>query len=316
MDKVEVSVVVLTYKPDWNKLKNTLQSIVMQKDVELEIIITDDGSEVDCHKEIENYFANISFNRYVYNKNYQNVGTIKNYLSGVKRAVGHYVYGISPGDMLYGDTCLRKMVDFCIEREAKICFGNALYYTNNESGAKVFKGMNYPSRPFFYGSKIPFFVMKSMFFSDENILGASYMRERECAVDCFERISKSALYMEDKCGTAVALMKKIRVFHFDDNVIWYENGCGVSTAGNEHWKLKLQKDYRDTICSLKQEYKKDRILDAVYIRQVCNNKYKKRLTLMVKHPIFIILEWMRKLIKIRYTEETAELQKELEQYLG
>ena len=315
MDKVEVSVVVLTYKPDWNKLRSTLKSIVMQKEVSFEIIVTDDGSERDYCEEIKNYMADAGFNRCVYNKNEKNVGTIKNYLSGIKRAKGQYIYGISPGDMLYGDMCLRKMVDFCVEKEARICFGNALYYKNDENGFKVFKGINHPKRPLFYREKMPFFIMKSMFFCNENILGASYMWKKECVLECFEKISHSALYMEDKCGTAVAIMKGIRIFHFDENVLWYETGTGVSALGNTEWNLKIQKDYTNTIYSLKKEYKRERILDAVYIRQACNNKFKKMIILTFKHPMFMIYNLVVKLVKIRYTDESEKLQKELEQYL-
>ena len=315
MDKVEVSVVLLTYKPDWNKLKRTLGSIVMQKDVAFEIIVTDDGSERDYCEDIKAYMADIGFDRYVYNKNEKNVGTIKNYLSGIKRAKGRYIYGISPGDMLYGDMSLRKMVDFCNEREARICFGNAIYYTNDENGFKVFKGINHPRRPQFYKEKMPFFIMKLMFFCNENILGPSYMWEKECVQDCFEKISHSALYVEDRCGTAVAIMKGIRVFHFDENMLWYEVGSGISTTDNTEWKLKIEEDYTNTIYNLKQEYKRERILDVVYIRQVCSNKLKKMMILTLKHPMFMICNILIKLVKVRYTDESDELQKELEQYL-
>lgn len=315
MDKVEVSVVVLTYKPNWNKLKRTLKSIVMQKDVELEIIVTDDGSDIDYCEDVKKYLADIGFDRYIYNKNEKNVGIIKNYLSGIKRAKGRYIYGISPGDMLYGDMCLRKMVDFCNEKEARICFGNALYYKDDGNGCKIFKGINHPKRPQFYKEKMPFYIMKTMFFCNENILGPSYMWEKECVLECFEKISHFAVYVEDRCSTAVAIMKGIRVFHFDENMLWYEVGSGISTVDDTAWKLKIAEDYTNTIYSLKQEYKKERILDAVYIRQTCRNKLKKMIILTLKHPMFMIYHVLLKFVKVRYTDDSDELQKELEQYL-
>ena len=315
MDKIEVSVVVLTYKPDWKKLNRTLNSIVMQKDATFEIIVTDDGSERDCSEEIKRYMDNIGFDRYVYNKNERNIGTIKNYLSGIKRAKGRYIYGISPGDMLYGDMSLRKMIDFCNEKKAQICFGNALYYTNDKNGFKVFKGINHPKRPLFYKENMPLFIMKLMFFCNENILGPSYIWEKECVQDLFEIISHSAVYVEDRCATAVAIMRGIRVFHFDENMLWYEVGSGISTTDNREWQLKILEDYKNTIYNLKQEYKRSRIIDAVYIRHVCSNKLKKMIILTLKHPMFMICNILIKLIKVRYTDESEELQKELEQYL-
>ena len=121
--------------------------------------------------------------------------------------------------------------------------------------------------------------------------------------------------MEDKCGTAVAIMKGIRIFHFDENVLLYETGTGVSALGNTEWNLKIEKDYTNTIYSLKQEYKRERILDAVYIGQLCDNKFKKRMILTLKHLLVMIYKLIAKLVKVRYTDASDELQKELEQCL-
>ena len=40
----DVSVIVLTYNVQWEKLKPTLESILMQEDVNCEIVMADDGS--------------------------------------------------------------------------------------------------------------------------------------------------------------------------------------------------------------------------------------------------------------------------------
>ena len=313
MTKIDVSVIVLTYKPVWEKLKMTLDSIIRQKDVRCEIVITDDGSEMDCREMIENYLNEKKFTDYIYNKNEHNVGTIKNYVSGLKKANGRYVYGISPGDMLYGEDCLKGLYDFCSNNHVNICFGNAIYYNDNGEKVKVFSDENHPRRPGFYKKDMSYFVMKNMFFNDENILGASYFRERKIAIECFEGISKNSLYLEDKCGTAVAIARKIKIVHFNRNVIWYEKGTGVSTSGNTAWQERLKKDYCETICDLKKQYPKDRAIDAVYIRYNCENKLKRKLLLMIKHPVFIIMDKMRKLVKVRYTDATDVLQNELEQ---
>lgn len=315
MDKIDVSVIVLTYKPIWEKLRITLDSIIRQKEIKFEIVVTDDGSENDCREMIENYLKENGIFEYIYNKNELNVGTIKNYLSGLKKATGRYVYGISPGDMLYGDDCLKQLVDFCNVNQVKICFGNALYYSCEGTEFKVFSDENQPNRPCFYRENTPYTIMKNMFFSDENILGASYFRERKTAIECFEEISDKALYLEDKCGTAIAMVKKIRVVHIDKNVVWYEKGIGVSTSGNAIWQERLRKDYCETICELKKQYPKDRLIDAMYIRYTYKNKLKRKIMLLVKHPMFITIEKMRKIVGVRYTMANDELQRELEQHI-
>ena len=44
-----VTICVLTYNPDWIKFRNTLRSIICQRNVDFDIVVSDDGSE-------ENYF--------------------------------------------------------------------------------------------------------------------------------------------------------------------------------------------------------------------------------------------------------------------
>ena len=45
-DNVEVSVVVVTYNSIWDKLRQTLESILTQDDIRMQIIVADDGSDV------------------------------------------------------------------------------------------------------------------------------------------------------------------------------------------------------------------------------------------------------------------------------
>ena len=41
---MQISVVVLTYNPDSEKLLATLRSVICQQDVDYEVILSDDGS--------------------------------------------------------------------------------------------------------------------------------------------------------------------------------------------------------------------------------------------------------------------------------
>ena len=55
MDKrgIIVSVLLVTYNADWNKLKQTIESIIAQKDVSFELIIADDGSKIRWDEQIQ-----------------------------------------------------------------------------------------------------------------------------------------------------------------------------------------------------------------------------------------------------------------------
>ena len=56
MYQYQVSVIVCTYNSKWEKLKSTLLSILSQRDISFEIIIADDGSEIQCLDRAKKYF--------------------------------------------------------------------------------------------------------------------------------------------------------------------------------------------------------------------------------------------------------------------
>ena len=49
----EVSVIIISYNPVWEKFENTLLSVVMQKRITMEIILSDDGSAQNLFHEAE-----------------------------------------------------------------------------------------------------------------------------------------------------------------------------------------------------------------------------------------------------------------------
>ena len=61
---VTVSVLVVTYNPQYSKLINTVESILLQKNVRLEIIISDDGSQNNYFEQLEEFFKEHSFSEY------------------------------------------------------------------------------------------------------------------------------------------------------------------------------------------------------------------------------------------------------------
>ena len=309
---IDISVILLTYKPNIEKLKRTLSSIIMQKGLSFEVIISDDGSEIDYRDEIETYLKDHDFENYYYHKNVENVGTVKNYYNGMLHANGKYIYAISPGDMLLEENSVKAMFGFCEENKVKICFGNAIYYRYDEGVPTVYSGQNCPTKPYMYSIDASFSKMKVDFFWEESILGVAYIRERKCAIKCFEAILDKAIYLEDKCTTATALVWGIPIVHFDKNIVWYENGTGVSTSGSSEWSMKLKNDYYTVISELKKSYKKDRLLDLAYIRVTHENKIVRLLTILFKHPILFVERIYTKNRKVRYTEVSNDLQKQLD----
>ena len=54
--KIDISVLVLTYNSSLKKLFATLYSVLQQNEIDLEIVISDDGSEQIDQTAIENFF--------------------------------------------------------------------------------------------------------------------------------------------------------------------------------------------------------------------------------------------------------------------
>ena len=77
-----ITVVVLTYNPVWEKLRATLKSIVEQQDVHLQVVITDDGSKNNHFDKVELFFKEIGFDDFKLISNKNNEGTVINLYRG------------------------------------------------------------------------------------------------------------------------------------------------------------------------------------------------------------------------------------------
>ena len=63
MNKViDMSVIVVTYNSEWEKIKITLNSILRQKNISLQIIVADDGSENIFSEKIQKLMGKYQFN--------------------------------------------------------------------------------------------------------------------------------------------------------------------------------------------------------------------------------------------------------------
>ena len=140
-----VTVCVLTYNPDWVKFRNTLRSIICQKSVDFDIVVSDDGSKDDCFDKAELFFNENGFSSYKLVKKTENQGTVKNAISALQHTRGKYVKLISPGDLLYDENVLAEFVDFAEHNPAAAYFGNAVYYSlENTNRIKIHPDIHNP----------------------------------------------------------------------------------------------------------------------------------------------------------------------------
>lgn len=245
MAKIEISVILVTYNSNWEKVKKTIDSIVEQKKICSEIIIADDGSKENLKSSICDYLTKVEYFNYTFVESRVNRGTVLNIDNALMKAKYFWVKIISPGDMLYDDLTLFRWISFMIENEVKMSFGRSIYYKENGEiqnlvefpiNKKVFMNDSYSKKSAF----LDYIFLKDV----PN--GASFLGEKDIYIKYISQIKHKIKYAEDM-AYRIMLASGIDIVYFYEPVIWYEYGGGVSTSGNLKWK-KIIDDER-IICN-------------------------------------------------------------------
>lgn len=314
---IDVSVVVLVYNSEYSKLKATLKSIVSQKEVKYEIIIADDGSIDNCSKMIKDFFEKYKNISYYYIRSEENRGTVCNFYQGVKKASGIIIKPISPGDLFYDSLSLKKIVNFMKEHDAKVAFGKAIHYSVKEnseieimlkSSPKLFR--DYNNDNYNFGQ-----ICTDLLIYKDNILGAGLIYEKRILIDYLEIALSHVIYVEDLV-TYIMAADGIQIFRIDDNIIWYEDGFGVSTSKNPKWEKRIWQDEWNCYYLIKERLESKIIINkAILLHNIIKIKnviVKKCLRIIVE-PSLIIFNLKKRMMK-RDNSENIEL-KYLNYYL-
>ncbi len=292
---VQVSIIVLTYNASRVKLCQTLRSIAKQRGGSYEIIICDDGSARKDFSFLPDFFEEYGIQNYKLIENVVNQGTVRNCLSGIQAASGEYVFLTSPGDLLFDDSVIHDLYCFSKENEVELCFGNAVFYRNENGIVELTRTQGKPAIPQVYGLKVPVSIAKANYFNGNWVIGASCFRRREMALAYFTKIAETAVYMEDTTSTAFALVDGVRLCYYDRNMIWYEDGAGVSTTGDQRWREILQRDLVKSVEKLKKLHAEDAYVDVMYQNCKITNPYRRIIYKLCHHPGIMSLVMLSKL---------------------
>ena len=239
-ENFECSVLICTYKPDWEKLRLTLKSVLMQKNCNYYIVVTDDGSEKNYFDKVRNYFSCYGFSNYELIASPENQGTTKNVLQGVHACKGEFVKPLSPGDFLHGKQVLRKWVDFMRNRqECIMSFCDAIYYHWEKGKIIATKEFAYPRSADDCGGGTS--LSKYLIYNDI-CLGASSMVRRILWIKYLEMMAGKVLYAEDN-SYRIMLYVGEKFAYIAQSFLLYEYGTGISTNGSEVWAERLRKDW-------------------------------------------------------------------------
>ncbi len=237
-----VTVAVLTYNPDPEKLFATLRSVLLQEGVHFEIVIADDGSVKKSFDAVNTFFAEAGFTNYCIVENPENQGTVWNTYSAVEHSHGKYVKLISPGDLLASKDILKKWVSSMEESGASLSFADVVCYVPTERGPVPAVSNAYPSRTRYYLSgniqkqRYQYLICQDLF------LGAATLCLRDTLLSYLQEICGKVVYAEDNIYRLM-VYDNLPIFYFAQIAIIYEIGFGVSTSGNGVWRIRLQKDW-------------------------------------------------------------------------
>ena len=241
MNKYDVSALIVTYQPDYIKTVMTINSFLLQKNVRLQIVIADDGSDVDHFSKLEAFFLRHHFLDFVFVKNANNVGTVKNIASGLEKCSGEYIKTLSPGDYIYNENTLHNWVDYMRRTESAMSGSEYTCYTMEEGQEQPCVKKAHPQLNNLQGSKL----IENYLINNDIFLGSAILCKTTVFRTYLRMILGKVKYAEDNCFRIMAFCEE-KINFFNEETVLYETGTGISTSGEDKWSKLLEEDWCTT----------------------------------------------------------------------
>lgn len=296
MKKLDYSVVVVTFNPDFSSMIKTLYSIVNQRDVSFEIVVADDGSKIDYFDEIKEYFNTIHFDQYKLVKNQKNMGTVKNLISAIERCEGDIIKTISPGDLLIDEEILYSWKKELDKSSCKWSFGDCIYYTSdNKTGeAKIISGKASPQLVRSYFNNDDKKSRWNYLINRDLCIGAALICKKDIIYKYLTLIKEKIIYGEDNIYRIMMLLGDVG-HYYKNNVVYYEIGSGISTSSNDYWQDKIKQDWNsanDIMISVydHNDLFQEKLISTLKVEQIENKYIRKVKSFFIPGRLKIILK--------------------------
>ena len=284
----QVSVLLLTYNSSPAQIRRALTAIIEQKEVDIEIVISDDGSARKDFSFLPDFMQRLGFDRWQLLEHPVNRGTVYSCLSAADAATGEYAFTTSPGDFLFDEFVLRDFYQFAQKHNSTIVFGNAVYYNCENGKAALSSPYSQPLRPQHYSIGTPFSHGKTAFFSGDWVVGACYFRKLPAWRESLKAIAGKIVYTEDTPTTMFLMAQGHRLCYYDRNMIWYEHGTGISTSGDDRWSRLVRQDLHAGYRLLKERFPANRYIDYAWRHALAPSGLQRSFGNLLRHPWIMV----------------------------
>ncbi|MFA6463138.1 MAG: glycosyltransferase family 2 protein, partial [Candidatus Shapirobacteria bacterium] len=113
MKKPLISIILISYK-NYRYIYEALDSILCQDYLNIEIIISNDGSDDFDQKSVNQYLTKNkkqNIKNFIINNNKKNIGTVKNVNKAIKLSKGKYITIFAADDTLYNSQVVTKFIN-------------------------------------------------------------------------------------------------------------------------------------------------------------------------------------------------------------
>ena len=239
----DVTVLVLTYHPDPEKLRRTLLSILLQQDVSLEIVVADDGSEDNRREEIVDLFESHGFSDYRLVMNPRNRGTILNVISGLEVAAGEYTKCLSPGDFLAAPDALSGWLRFMREKGSDWSFSEVVNYHMEDGEERISTEMAMPiyAKPYLEGDRNR--ARWNYVVLDDVAPGCAFMGRTELKLRYAKELADAGNKFGEDYLFRVMMFDGVCGDYYPAATVFYEYATGISSGRSKKWTQLLFGEY-------------------------------------------------------------------------
>ena len=96
--------------------------------------------------------------------------------------------------------------------------------------------------------------------------------------------------MEDNTSTLLLLNDKQKIVWYNQNVVFYESGVGISTSTSKEWEKILEDEFKSVILEINSSFSYNAVYESVKMNYEYVPSKKRKIMKFLRHPIVSVLQ--------------------------